>query len=420
MIQSNAILSSGNQGVKADFHNCWLLCQGRRLLEHYKSAQVASGFGTLNDDGQLTASTAVTLVTARMVHSYSLAAMMGIEGAAELADHGLKALLDGPLRDHVQGGWFEDEHQGGRKEAYIHAFVALAAASASMAKRPRAKELCAASTDIIDQRFWMEEEGVMAPSFAVDWRDCEDYRGANANMHATEAFLALGDATGDEKWLNRALGLVKRFGHDIAKAYDYRLPEHFDADWQLQPDFNLDKPTDDLRPWGMTPGHFSEWAGLMLKVEAALVAHQRSVPEWLLDDAKGLLESAMAHGWCADGKSGMVYTIGWDDEVSVANRPWWVQAETANTAYLFLRRTGDRCYEVMHRRVWGYIANTLIDTKRGGWLPEVDDAGQRTQAVYPLRDDLYHAFQATLTPLLPISASIAGGIRQVLTQGTLA
>lgn len=413
MSMPNTNTSACSQKMTAAHHDSWLLCQARRLLAHYTSAQVPSGFGALNDEGQLTSLTAVTLVTARMVHSYSLAAMMGVTGADELADHGLRALLDGPLRDHEHGGWFEDERQESRKEAYIHAFVALAAASASIAKRPRAAELCAVSTDIIDQYFWLEDEAVMAPSFAADWHDCEDYRGANANMHATEAFLALWDATGDEKWLNRSLALVKRFGHDIARAYDYRLPEHFDRHWQMLPDFNVDKPRDDFRPWGMTPGHFSEWAGLMLKVEAALIAHKHEAPQWLLDDAMGLLDSAITLGWCADGKPGMVYTIGWDNEVSVANRPWWVQAETANASYLCMRRTGERRFEVVHRMAWGYIANILIDSEYGGWLPEVDQTGQRTFAVYPLRDDLYHAFQATLTPLLPITASLAGGVKQV-------
>ncbi|MBM6551468.1 AGE family epimerase/isomerase [Marinomonas ostreistagni] len=415
MNRPNTKTSTNGQTMTSAHHDSWLLCQGRRLLAHYQAAQVASGFGALDDAGQLTSTTAVTLVTARMVHSYSLAALMGVEGAAELVDHGLKALLEGPLRDHKHGGWFEDESQQGRKEAYVHAFVALAAASASMAQRPRASELLKASTEIIDQRFWLEDEAVMAPSFAADWSDCEDYRGANANMHATEAFLALWDATGEMKWLDRSLALVKRFGHDIARVYDYRLPEHFDRHWQMLPDFNVDKPKDDFRPWGMTPGHFSEWAGLMLKVEAALMAHKQAAPDWLLPDAMGLLDSAVALGWGADGKPGMVYTIGWNDEVSVANRPWWVQAETANAAYLFMLRTGERRFEVMHRMAWGYIADSLIDAKYGGWLPEVDQAGQRTFAVYPLRDDLYHALQATLTPLLPLTASLAAGVRQVFT-----
>ncbi|MGY0588253.1 MAG: AGE family epimerase/isomerase [Paraglaciecola chathamensis] len=391
-------------------HRSWLITQGQRLLEHYRGAQVAGGFGTLNDSGQLTGSSAVTIVTARMVHCYSVAALMGVPGAGLLADHGLTSLLDGALRDKAHDGWFESEvdADGSRKQAYVHAFVALAAASAVIASRSRADELCSAVTAVVEQHFWLADEGVMAPSFSADWRDGENYRGANANMHTIEAFLALADATGNDLWLDRALGLAKLFGHDIARTHDYRLPEHFDADWHMLPDYNADKPTDDLRPWGMTPGHFAEWGGLMLKVEAALHERDRVAPDWLYEDAIGLFDSAMAHGWHIDGAPGMVYTIGWDNAISVANRPWWVQVETANTAYMLLRRTGEQRFESAYRMIWDYTARLFIDRNAGGWRPEIGRDGTRTQQVYPLREDLYHAFQATVTPLLPLSASLAG------------
>lgn len=392
-------------------HRAWLISQGQSLLQHYQGAQVAGGFGKLNDDAQLESPSAATIVTARMVHCYSVAALMGVPGAGPLADHGVAALLDGPLRDQEHGGWFESESQGSRKQAYAHAFVALAAASAVMAHRTRAGELCAAVVSVINQHFWLAGEKVVAPSFGADWHDGENYRGANANMHSTEAFLALADATGDAQWLDRALSLAQRFCHDIARTHGYRLPEHFDSNWQAMPDYHRDQPADELRPWGMTPGHFAEWSGLLLKLEAALTAHGRDVPGWLLQDAVGLFDSALAHGWGADGAPGMVYTLGWDNQVSIANRPWWVQAETANTAYMLLRRTGDARFETIYRMVWDYIASTFIDDK-GGWRLEVDRAGQRSWRIYPLREDLYHAFQATVIPLLPISASLAGGIKR--------
>jgi len=407
------VLSDSELALWADrsVHRSWLITQGQRLLEHYRGAQVAGGFGTLDDGGRLTGSSAVTIVTARMVHCYSVAALMGVPGAGVLADHGLAALLDGPLRDKAHDGWFESEDDASRKQAYVHAFVALAAASAVMASRSRADELCVAATGVIEQYFWLPDEGVMAPSFSADWHDDENYRGANANMHTTEAFLALADATGNDLWLERALGLVKRFGHDIARTHKYRLPEHFDTDWQMLPHYNVDQSTDDLRPWGMTPGHFAEWGGLLLKVEAALLERERAAPDWLCEDAMGLFDSAMALGWDVDGAPGMVYTIGWDNAVCVANRPWWVQVEAANTAYMLLRRTGERRFENVYRMIWDYTAHHIIDRDAGGWRPEIDRDGVRTQRVYPLREDLYHAFQATVTPLLPISSSLAYGAR---------
>ncbi|WP_199507595.1 MULTISPECIES: AGE family epimerase/isomerase [unclassified Psychrobacter] len=391
-------------------HQQWLINEGQRLLTHYQKARMADGFGSLGNDGKLQDQRAKGVVTARMIHCYALASMMGVPSAGVMADYGIDALLDGALRDKVHGGWFEDSYTPSRKNAYLHAFVLIAAGSATLAQRPRAAELLSVVLDIIETHFWQMEESVMQPSFATDWSDAESYQGANCNMHTTEAFLIAADATNDDKYLQRALQLGKRFGHDIASAYDWRIPEHFDASWQMLPDYNQDQATDDLRPWGLTPGHFAEWAGLLIKIETALQQRQQDAPAWLLDNAIALFDSAMARGWAADGKSGMVYTIGWDDAVSVAIRPYWVQAETANTALLLARRTGDRRFEAIYREVWDYIALYLVDYDLGGWRHEVDASGNLSAVVYPHREDLYHDFQATVTPLIPNSGSIAGGL----------
>ena len=335
---------------------------------------------------------------------------MGVPGAAPLADHGIDALLDGPLRDAENGGWFADAGGPSRKQAYLHAFVALAGASATMADRPRGQELMRATTDVIDDHFWIAGEEVLQPSFAVDWSDPEAYRGANCCMHGTEACLALADATGEDRWLDRALSMARRFGHDIPADHDGRLPEHFDADWTFLPDYGSEQPADDTRPYGLTPGHFAEWGGLLLKVEEALLARGRPVPGWLLRQAVALLDKAMEQGWSPDGKPGMVYTVDWSGEISVPIRAYWVQAETANTALMLHRRTGEVRFEEIYRLLWDYIAATLIDLEAGGWRHEVDADGHPSGVVYPTREDLYHDFQATVTPLIQVSASVAGGL----------
>lgn len=394
-------------------HRRWLLAEGQRLLDHYARARVPAGFATLGNDGTMVDATAQGIVTTRMVHCYALASLMGVPGAAPLADHGIAALLDGPLRDARHGGWFEDASGPSRKKAYLHAFVALAGATAAMAGRPRGVELRDAATDVIDSHFWIDGEEVLRPSYADDWTDPEAYRGANCCMHGTEACLALADATGDARWLDRALAMARGFGHEIPAAYDGRLPEHFDAEWHLLPDYGADQPTDDTRPYGLTPGHFAEWGGLLLKVEAACKARDRDAPGWLLEDAVSLFDNALRRGWAADGAPGMVYTIGWQDEVSVPNRAYWVQAELANTALMLHRRTGDARFEDVYRLAWDYIAATLIDREAGGWRHEVDAAGRPSGVVYPTREDLYHDFQATVTPLIPVSASLAGGLKSM-------
>ena len=79
-------------------------------------------------------------------------------------------------------------------------------------------------------------------------------------MHAAEAFLAVGDATGDPAWHRRALRIVERLVRGVARAHGWRLPEHFDAQWRPVPAYNEDRPRDPFRPYGVTPGHALEWS----------------------------------------------------------------------------------------------------------------------------------------------------------------
>ena len=54
-----------------------------------------------------------------------------------------------------------------------------------------------------------------------------------------------------------------------AEANRWRLPEHFDADWNALLEFNADRPADPFKPYGATVGHGLEWARLFLHLEAA-------------------------------------------------------------------------------------------------------------------------------------------------------
>lgn len=399
--------------VRRSAHRLWLAAQGRRLLRFGAASRMTGGFGALGVDGTLPDGVeADGILTARMVHAFSMGALQGIPGCLPLVRHGVEALL-GPLHDARHGGWFEvASAPENRKQAYLHAFVALAGSSATLLGVEGGKRLLDLATGVLENHYWSEDEGVMRESFARDWSDEENYRGANANMHSTEACLALADITTDGKWLDRAARIVHRFVHEIAGAHEHCMPEHFDRNWTLLREYNRDKPTDPLRPYGMTPGHFSEWAHLTLKVEAALLRKTGTAPGWMLPDARALLASALRYGWAPDGKPGMVYTIDWDHKVHVPVRAHWVQAESVTAAVNLLKRTGSGEYEVWYRRIWDYIANTLIDYDQGSWRNEVDADGHLSGEVYADKADLYHAYQATVAPFLPLAPCLTLALRE--------
>jgi len=399
--------------VRRSAHRLWLAAEGRRLLRFAQASRMEGGFGALGRDGSLPNDAQPDgILTARMVHAFSMATLQGIPGCLPLVRHGVAALL-GPLHDKDHGGWFETPSApDNRKQAYLHAFVALAGSSATLLGVEGGEKLLSLATEILETHYWSEEEGVMRESFARDWSDEEDYRGANANMHSTEACLALADITGNDEWLKRAHRIVHRFVHEIAGSHDYCMPEHFSRDWVLLRDYNKDKPTDSLRPYGMTPGHFAEWAHLTVKVEAALLRREGVAPGWMLHDSRALLDAALRYGWAPDGKPGMIYTIDWDHKPHVTVRAHWVQAEAVTAAVNLLKRTGSPAYETWYRKLWDYIAETLIDQEHGGWRNEVDAQGRISAEVYPDKADLYHAFQATVAPILPLSPCLTLALRE--------
>ncbi|MBS7561128.1 AGE family epimerase/isomerase [Pseudomonas sp. RC4D1] len=406
--------------LNAPAHHSWLAAEGQRLLDFAKASRLAEGFGNLDARGCLPAGAqAETMNTARMTHSFAMAHIQGLPGYAGLVDHGIAALM-GPLRDAEHGGWFAVAGQAdgnSTKAAYLHAFVALAASSAVVAQRPGAQALLEEAIRIVDGYFWSEEEGAMLESFNRDWREPEAYRGANSNMHATEAFLALADVTQDPRWLNRALRIVERVIHQHAAANDFMVIEHFNADWQPLRDYNRAFPADGFRPFGTTPGHGFEWARLLLHLEASRVQAGLLTPGWLALDAQRLFASNCRHGWDVDGAPGIVYTLDWDNRPVVHQRLHWTHAEASAAASALLKRTGQEQYEVWYRRFWEFCEAHFIDHQQGSWHHELGRDNRPAAEIWGGKPDLYHAWQAVLIPRLPLAPSMASALAQASVPG---
>ncbi|TDV43286.1 mannose/cellobiose epimerase-like protein (N-acyl-D-glucosamine 2-epimerase family) [Pseudomonas graminis] len=401
--------------LRSPGHTAWLMQEGNRLLAFAKASTLPQGFGNLDDLGRLPAdAVAETMNTARMTHSFAMAHINGIPGCAALVDHGIAALA-GPLRDAEHGGWFAKplEHSADTgKNAYLHAFVALAASSAVVARRPGAQALLEQAIQVITGHFWSEEEGAMRESFDRDWSNEEPYRGANSNMHSTEAFLALADVTGDGRWLDRALSIVERVIHQHAAGNNHQVIEHFTLQWQPILDYNVDKPDDGFRPYGTTPGHAFEWARLVLHLEAARRKAGLQTPNWLLEDARGLFENACRYGWDVDGAPGIVYTLDWENHPVVRHRLHWTHAEAAAASAALLQRTHEQQYEDWYRTFWEFNETLFIDLEHGSWRHELNPQNQPSADIWAGKPDLYHAYQATLLPVLPLEQSLATALAQ--------
>jgi mannose/cellobiose epimerase-like protein (N-acyl-D-glucosamine 2-epimerase family) len=383
-----------------------------RLLDFAaRSCLDDGGFGYLGADGAVVPGRPVEAwIVARMTHVFGLAHLLGRPGAEELSRHGIAALTDGPLHDADHGGW-RSSTDDDTKAAYVHAFVVLAGSTAATAGIDGGRALLDDALDVWQSRFWDEDAGLAVEEWDPGWTRCADYRGINANMHGVEATLAAADAVGDpataSRLGNQALRSTERVVHGWARERDWRLPEHFTADWAPLPDYNRDRPADPFRPYGVTIGHQFEWARLALHLRSVLP----EPPDWLLDDALALFDAAATRGWAADGRDGFPYTLDWDDRPVVGARMHWVLCEAVAAASVLAEVTGEPRYRDLAARWRDHGETRFADPSTGSWHHELTPDGDVATGTWAGQPDAYHLAQMLLLDGRPVRGSIAAALR---------
>ena len=324
----------------------------------------------LRDDGTIFDRTTKHLVgTCRFIYNYSLASLL-LNGPAyrEAAAHGLRFLeeahrqADGGYAWVLQGRDVED----GTRHCYGHAFALLAAAGAAKAGVDGAPALVTDIYDLLETRFWEPEAQLYVDEIAAgDWNAVAPYRGQNPNMHMCEAMLVAFEASGETKYLDRAQLLARRICLDLADRADGMVWEHYRTDWSIDWDYNRDDPQNLFKPYGYLPGHFVEWAKLLLTLE-------RHRPEaWMVARARSLFDTAVERCWDGE-RGGMHYTFAPDGRILDTDRYYWVLAETFAAAALLALRTGDSRYWDWYDRAWEFSARHLVDHEYGGWYRVLD------------------------------------------------
>jgi sulfoquinovose isomerase len=404
----------GDRGSES--HRAFLATEAGRLTPLTKAAALPGGFGWLDERCRVTGGEVHLWITARMTHVAGLAVLAGSAlharpevDQADVLAHGVGALLDGPLHDSSNGGWFGRVGPAGvldrDKQAYDHAFVVLAACTAAAAGAPGAEALLARALAVFDEHFWDAAAGMVVETWDSSFSILSDYRGMNANMHAVEALLAAHDVTGDGELLARAHAIAQRVVA-LARANGYRVPEHADADWNPLLDYNADRPADQFRPFGATIGHGLEWSRLLVQLDVARRATGagETTSTWLAD-AQRLYDRSVADGWGVDGAPGFVYTTDWSGTPVVHERMHWVCCEAILAAAALAETTGDPRYEADYQRWWLFAQQYLVDSVHGSWRHELDLRNRPASSTWAGKPDLYHAVQACLLPSRHLSSS---------------
>jgi sulfoquinovose isomerase len=387
-------------------HRDWLNREATKLFDYFqpRSINPRGGFFDFHPDGTpINPDNAVRTIhsTARMVHCMAIGHLLGRPGCADLVDHGM-AYLWNVHRDEKRGGYFwQTDNDGpldGIKQGYGHAFVMLAASSAMLIGHPVAEAMLADVSETINERFWEEEHGAIAEEFNADWSPIPGYRGQNSNMHLTEALMAAYEATDDSEYLRKAERIADLIINRKARETGFRVGEHFDENWNLIKDY---RGNEMFRPSGTTPGHWLEWARLILQLYA-LGENRQS---WMPGAAEMLFAQAMSLGW--DNNNGaFFYTLDWNDVPAKRSKLWWPMAEGAAAAAFLIHHAPSDMHEQSYRLIWNVIANNFLDHAHGGWHEELTEDLKPAHELFPGKCDIYHALQACLIPLYPAEGSL--------------
>ncbi len=300
----------------------------------------------------------------RFIFNYSEAARyFGNAEYLAAAHHGLDYLRSAHLNPQNGGyTWLIKDGQAvdQTNHCYGLAFVLLAYASAVKAGITEAQAYVHETFALMEQHFWLPEHGLYADEASVDWKIVSPYRGQNANMHSCEALIAAFEATGHKPYLDRAMLLAHNICVRQTQTTQGQIWEHYDPTWRPDWNYNQHDPQNLFRPWGYQPGHFTEWAKLLLILD-------RYQPKpWLLVTAKQLFDQALEKAWDHE-YGGVCYGFSPSGDVCDADKYFWVQAESIAAAALLAQATGEQRYWDWYDTLWAYVWTHFVDHEYGAW-----------------------------------------------------
>lgn len=350
------------------------------ILEFYDGRVVSEEGGfyqCFRDDGSVyDAGTRHLVSSTRFVYNYATAfRLYGDERHKVWAQQGLDFLNNMHRQPAGHFAWVLDLQSADAANnnsiisdcsayAYGHAFVMLAAAACIQAGIDSAHSTLQSAWDVMEGSFWDKDHQAYADERSATPEalgPLDPYRGQNANMHACEACLAAHIATGENKYLDRAELLATRFAIDLAAQSNGLIWEHYDSNWQVDMQYNIDKPDDLFKPWGFQPGHQVEWTKLLLQLNEL-----RPDKRWV-ERATFLFDTAMKDGWDSE-HGGLVYGFAPDRSFCDSHKYFWVHAEAFAAAWRLAAVTGEQRFLNDYDRIWQWSWHYLVDHVDGAWF----------------------------------------------------
>ena len=317
------------------------------------------------------------MVQCRQVYVYTEASLLGWVDGGDLALRAFRKMIAAFYRADGQAGWVfsigpDGEVANRRRDLYAHAFVLLACAGViRLARDP-------AAVAIADETLAMLDEHLALPGggYREGLPDDGTLR-QNPHMHLFEALLALFEATGAERYLDRAAPIYRLMATRLFIPGPDILAEYFDREWRPA---GADHAGHDAVIW--EPGHHCEWVWLLDKY-----ARLRGVPVDPIADAlygRAYRDGIGPDGMIADEMRG-------DGQVAKPSRRAWplTEALKANAA-----RYGQGEPQAQQRA--GQAIKMLMGdflTEEGLWRDHLAADGEPLHTYVPA-STLYHVFVA--------------------------
>ena len=196
----------------------FLRTHSQQILAFYDDRVIDSAggyFQNFYDDGTTFNQGFKQLVSStRIIVNYATAAMtFNQANYLTIAQHGLNFLEQVHWQEASKGyAWTLQDNSplDMTQQAYGYAFVLLAYAAVRKAGIISSDDKLDETYQLLEERFWQADYGLYADTLHDDGV-LSDYRGQNANMHSCEATIAAFEATGEQKFLDKAYQLALNF-----------------------------------------------------------------------------------------------------------------------------------------------------------------------------------------------------------------
>jgi mannobiose 2-epimerase len=349
------------QSFKTELHN---------ILQYWRAYTIDTvndGFyGEVNNDNQPVADAVKgSVLNARILWSFSAAYNLERNEAYLQTAQRAFAYIKQYFIDEEFGGVYwsvtaTGEPADTKKQIYALAFTIYGLSEYYKASQDEEALAMAKSLyQKMEQYSFDQTKGGYLEALTQDWqpiadlrlsdKDANEKKTMNTHLHVLEAYTNLYRVWPDKQLGTQIENLLGYFENYMVDANNH-LVLFLDEDWQSKSDT-------------ISYGHDIEASWLLL--EAAEVLHD----EALTDRTKQLaikIARASAEGLNNDGS--MNYEYEPSHQQLIAERHWWVQAETVVGFYNAYQLTGEQQFLDKAIATWDYTQQHIIDPKKGEWF----------------------------------------------------